>query len=154
MVLFPSKNSHGKYFFCKKRVQAGCTNTQTLLADTEDIPSTPSRAMHDAAAPVPLPALCRRPAAAGDGRKARAKRRREDGGNTLLRAPHLRGNTQPGRLRLLDAFVRAADLKWPKGHVAVDIGIGASPETTIELHRALLCAVPVIATEVRAPVRA
>ena len=27
MVLFPSKISHGKYFFCKKRVQAGCTNT-------------------------------------------------------------------------------------------------------------------------------
>lgn len=46
-----------------------------------------------------------------------------------------RGKTRPGRLGLLDSWLVACDL-GPAPRV-VDVGIGASPETTVELFEAL-----------------
>ena len=91
----------------------------------------------------------------GSGRKARAKRRREQSKNDahLLHAPWLHGNTRPGRLAKLDMACQYLGLPmfasnpqksaeaWPWiqqsadtcSGVAVDIGIGDDPCTTLEL---------------------
>jgi hypothetical protein len=88
----------------------------------------------------------------GTGRKARAKRRREQNKSDalLLHAPWLHGNTRPGRLAKLDMACQYLELPmfaygpknsgeaWPWGQqlfsgIAVDIGIGDDPCTTLEL---------------------
>lgn len=96
----------------------------------------------------------------GTGRKARAKRRRELNKNDahLLHAPWLHGNTRPGRLARLDMACQYLELPmftsnpkksaevWPWGQqsadtcsgIAVDIGIGDDPCTTLELARFLV----------------
>lgn len=55
-----------------------------------------------------------------------------------------RGKTRPGRLRLIDPFVARAHAnacgRWGGDDIridVVDVGIGARPETTVELHRAV-----------------
>jgi hypothetical protein len=95
----------------------------------------------------------------GTGRKARAKRRREQDKDDahLLHAPWLHGNTRPGRLAKLDMACQYLELPmfasnpkksaeaWPWRRsqqqsadascsgIAVDIGIGDDPCTTLEL---------------------
>jgi len=99
---------------------------------------------------------------AGTGRKARRRRREQarKAGGTLLKAPMLRGHTAAGRLRLLDSACRciraplyqppqlpmddnsgvAAEWSWKEssaadasGGIAVDVGVGDSPVTTLEM---------------------
>ena len=64
-----------------------------------------------------------------------------------------RGKTQPGRLRLLDPQLAAdlADLQSRTvgddgGLHVVDVGLGARPDTTVELHRALRAVDPPVLT--------
>ena len=109
---------------------------------------------------------------AGTGRKARRRRREQERaqGGTLLKAPMLRGHTAAGRLRLLDGALAslhaplfapddpcpaalAGRCPWGggsmgSGGLAVDIGVGDSPVTTLEMAAALRADAAVIGTEV------
>ena len=107
---------------------------------------------------------------AGTGRKARRRRREQERaqGGTLLKAPMLRGHTAAGRLRLLDGALAslhaplfapdgpcpaalAGRCPWgggSAGGLAVDIGVGDSPVTTLEMAAALRADAAVIGTEV------
>lgn len=55
-----------------------------------------------------------------------------------------RGKTRPGRLERLDPWFAAHVGTWPDAgpDTVVDVGIGASPETTLELHAALAAVRP------------
>jgi hypothetical protein len=108
----------------------------------------------------PPPEQRQRPA--GTGRKARRRRREQarQAGGTLLKAPMLRGHTAAGRLRLLDSACScihaplfqlpqlpmdatsevAAAWSWKgsaaavaPGGIAVDVGVGDNPVTTMEM---------------------
>ena len=82
--------------------------------------------------------------APGNGRKARRKRRLEAqqrGDSGLFQAPFLHGNTVPGRLRLVDQAWKIWVSSWnhqcASPIVAVDVGIGDCPETTMEWQAAI-----------------
>ena len=106
----------------------------------------------------------RPPKPAGTGRKARAKRRRAEAaaGGKLLSAPMLRGHTAPARLRLADAICARRSLplfrpavdgtshtteELPLFGLAVDVGVGDTPHTTLELAAALGGTARVVGTE-------
>jgi hypothetical protein len=65
----------------------------------------------------------------GQGRNARARQRKLQNENTLLHAPFLHGNTQPGRWKVLDVHLVTV---LPSHGLAVDIGMGNTPCTTLE----------------------
>lgn len=65
----------------------------------------------------------------GEGRKARARQRRAQAGGDLLNAPFLHGNTVAGRWQQLDSVLVEI---LPREGLAVDIGMGEIPATTLE----------------------
>ncbi|CAB9503485.1 hypothetical protein SEMRO_167_G074470.1 [Seminavis robusta] len=82
--------------------------------------------------------------APGNGRKARRKRRlqaKQRGDTGLLQAPFLHGNTQPGRLALVDKawtiWMMQHHHHHNKSMVFVDVGMGNHPETTLEWKTAI-----------------
>lgn len=80
----------------------------------------------------------------GEGRKARARQRRSQQEGDLLNAPFLHGNTTAGRWRQLDLVLLQL---LPHSGLAVDIGMGEVPTTTLEFAQTLGDSWEVIGTE-------
>ncbi len=59
-----------------------------------------------------------------------------------------RGRTRPGRLARLDPFLAGIVAGWPADgpDTILDVGLGARPDTTVELHRALVAVRPGVHT--------